>query len=302
MSAAPVVVGFVGLGNMGRPMATHVAAAGFPLVCFDAAGTDERLPSGANAADDVAVVVAGADTVLLSLPDGAVVARVVDEIVAAPSRRVTTVIDLSTVGPAAAETAATRLAACGVMYVDGPVSGGTAGARARTISLMFGGPVEVLAAHRTLLDAFAGNVFHVGERAGQGQAMKLLNNVLSAAALAATSEALAFGVAQGLDPATMLAVLNVSTGRNSATVDKFPNRILTGTYDAGFHTALMAKDVTCSSRRRPAPAPPTWSPMRSARSGTRPTRPCPAATSPRSGSTSPRSDGALPPFRWPGCL
>ena len=73
--------------------------------------------------------------------------------------------------------------------------------------------------------------------------MKLLNNVLSATALAATSEALAFGVAQGLDLATMVDVLNVSTGRNSATVDKFPNRVLTGAYDAGFHTALMAKDV-----------------------------------------------------------
>ena len=123
------------------------------------------------------------------------------------------------------------------------MSGGVAGARAGTISLMFGGPAEVLEAHRSILDAFAGNVFHVGERAGQGQAMKLLNNFLSATALAATSEALAFGEANGLTLPVMLDVLNVSTGRNSATVDKFPNRVLTGTYDAGFHTALMAKDL-----------------------------------------------------------
>jgi 3-hydroxyisobutyrate dehydrogenase len=86
-------------------------------------------------------------------------------------------------------------------------------------------------------------VFHVGTRAGQGQAMKLLNNYLSATALAASSEAIAFGLAQGLDMSTMVDVLNVSTGRNSATADKFPNRVMTGTYDAGFHTALMAKDV-----------------------------------------------------------
>jgi 3-hydroxyisobutyrate dehydrogenase len=108
---------------------------------------------------------------------------------------------------------------------------------------MFGGPAAVLDAHRKILDSFAGNVFHVGEEAGQGQAMKLLNNFLSATALAATSEALAFGEAHGLSLPVMLDVLNVSTGRNSATVDKFPNRVLTGTYDAGFHTALMAKDL-----------------------------------------------------------
>ena len=102
------------------------------------------------------------------------------------------------------------------------MSGGAAGARAGTISLMFGGPAAVLEAHRAVFDAFAGNVFHVGEPRGQGQAMKLLNNFLSATALAATSEALAFGAAHGLDLATMIDVLNVSTGRNSATVDKFP--------------------------------------------------------------------------------
>ena len=101
----------------------------------------------------------------------------------------------------------------------------------------------MLDAHRPVLDAIAGNVFHVGTRAGQGQAMKLLNNFLSATALAATSEAIAFGVAEGLDMSVMLDVLNVSTGRNSATADKFPNRIMTGSYDAGFHTRLMAKDV-----------------------------------------------------------
>jgi 3-hydroxyisobutyrate dehydrogenase len=101
----------------------------------------------------------------------------------------------------------------------------------------------VFETHRALLESFAGNVFHVGERAGHGQAMKLLNNFLSATALAASSEALALGQAYGLDLETMLDVVNVSTGRNSATSDKFPNRVLTGTYDTGFFTHLMAKDV-----------------------------------------------------------
>ena len=237
------VVGFIGLGNMGQPMATNVAKGGFELVCFDAAGTQERLPDGATAAASLADVFARADTALLSVPDGAATRAIVDEIVAATDRRVTTVVDLSTVGPQVAGEVADRLAELGVTYADGPVSGGVAGARAATISMMFAGPAEVLEANRPVLQAISGNVFHVGTRAGQGQAMKLLNNYLSATALAATSEAIAFGVAEGLDMSVVLDVLNVSSGRNSASADKFPNRIVTGSYDAGFHTRLMAKDV-----------------------------------------------------------
>ncbi len=237
------VVGFVGLGNMGHPMATNVARAGFELVCFDAAGTHERLPVGAIAAADLADVFARADTVLLSVPDGAATRGIVGEIVGTEVRRVTTVVDLSTVGPQIAGEMSEQLCAIGITYTDGPVSGGVAGARAATISMMFAGPADALEANRAVLEAIAGNVFHVGTRAGQGQAMKLLNNYLSATALAATSEAIAFGVAEGLDMGVILDVLNVSTGRNSASADKFPNRVVTGTYDAGFHTRLMAKDV-----------------------------------------------------------
>ncbi len=239
----PHVLGFVGLGNMGRPMASRIADAGFALVCFDAAGTADRLPPGATEAKGLADLAAETDTVFVSVPDGNATLAVAHDLAAADPRRITTVIDLSTVGPEAAQEAAATLAAAGVTYVDGPVSGGVAGARGGTISLMFGGPDAVLADHRQILETFAGNVFHVGGRAGQGQAMKLLNNFLSATALAATSEAMAFGESHGLDMGTMVDVLNVSSGRNSATVDKFPNRVMTGSYDAGFSTALMAKDM-----------------------------------------------------------
>jgi 3-hydroxyisobutyrate dehydrogenase len=236
-------VGFIGLGKMGGPMAANVALAFEGLVCFDAAGTESRLPAGGVAAASVADVASRCSTVLVSVPDGAAILAVVKEIAAASSRAVDTVIDLSTIGPAAAVDAADVLSSAGITYCDGPVSGGAAGARARTISLMFSGPSAVLDAQRSLLDSFTGNVFHVGELPGQGQAMKLANNYLSATALAATSEAIAFGLAHGLEMKTMIDVLNVSTGRNSATVDKFPNRVLTGTYDAGFSTAHMTKDV-----------------------------------------------------------
>ncbi len=234
----PAALGFVGLGHMGAPMAANLGAAGFDVMCFDVAGTAERLPPGTHAAADLDDLAARTDTVLLSLPDGAAVLSVADAVAAAAPRRVTTVIDLSTVGPVAAAEAAAMLAPAGVTYVDGPVSGGVAGARAASLALMFAGPAPILDAHRAVLDAVAGNIFHVGMTAGLGQAMKLVNNFLSAVALAATSEALAFGQAQGLDLPVMLDVLNASTGRNSATADKFPNRVLTGSYDAGFHTAL----------------------------------------------------------------
>jgi hypothetical protein len=95
---------------------------------------------------------------------------------------------------------------------------------------------------RPLLEAF-GRVFHVGERPGLGQLMKLANNFLSATAIVATAEAVVLGVKGGLDPATMLAVINASTGRNTASEDKFPRQVLTGNYAAGFTTALLTKDL-----------------------------------------------------------
>jgi 3-hydroxyisobutyrate dehydrogenase len=237
------VLGFVGLGNIGAPMAARLARAGYELWCFDAAGCDDRLPAGATAAHSAGDVATRADSALLSLPDGRATLQVAEAVCAASDRRVTTVIDLSTVGPAAAREAAALLDRVGVAYVDGPVSGGVEGARRGTLSLMFAGPAAVLDAHRGVFETFAGNIFHVGNDPGQGQAMKMLNNFLSATALAATSEALTFGQAHGLDLVVMLDVLNASTGRNSATTDKFPSRILTGSYDAGFQTALMAKDL-----------------------------------------------------------
>jgi len=109
--------------------------------------------------------------------------------------------------------------------------------------VIWGGPEAVLQANRKVIDSMSGNVFHVGDNAGQGQAMKLLNNFLSATAMAATSEAILFGESQGLDMKIMLDVLNVSTGQNTATSDKFKNRVLPGTFDAGFRTRLMRKDV-----------------------------------------------------------
>lgn len=237
------VLGFVGLGNMGGPMAANVAKIVSGTLGYDQAGTAERAAPGMGVCQSVAELARRADIAFLSLPDGKVVARVVEEIAASPSRKTSLVVDLSTIGIDAARASATALARHGIRYVDAPVSGGVTGAKRGTIAVMAAGTAEDVARARPAFEAMAKNIFHVGTKPGQGQAMKLLNNFLSATAMAATSEAVIFGEANGLDMKTMLDVLNVSTGQNTATSDKFVNRILTGTFDAGFAARLMHKDV-----------------------------------------------------------
>ena len=236
-------LGFIGLGNMGGPMTANLAAAGFGLSVHDKAGSRDRAPEGAATAASAAAVAMAAGTVCLSLPDGDICRAVAREIAATPGRATTAVVDFSTIGVAAAREIAGDLAEAGISYADAPVSGGKAGAVAGSLTVMWAGPADLLQVFHAALDAVAKNVFHVGAAPGQGQAMKLLNNFLSGTALAATSEAVAYGATQDLDPRTVIDVLNASTGRNTATSDKFPNRILSGTFDSGFQTALMAKDL-----------------------------------------------------------
>jgi 3-hydroxyisobutyrate dehydrogenase-like beta-hydroxyacid dehydrogenase len=234
-------IGWIGVGSMGHRMSRHLVAAGYPLVVADAAST-ERAPPGVKIASSNAEVAALADTVILSLPDGAVSVAVAREIAGAPGRKVKTVIDTSTIGIAAAKSAAEILAAAGIEFVDAPVSGGTAGADKATLAVMLACPAETYERVKPLM-ARMGKPFYVGPKPGQGQAVKLLNNFLSATALAATSEAIAFGVSQDIPMATILEIVNASTGRNSATDDKFPRRIMHGRYDAGFTAQLQLKDI-----------------------------------------------------------
>jgi 3-hydroxyisobutyrate dehydrogenase-like beta-hydroxyacid dehydrogenase len=234
-------IGWIGVGSMGHRMSRHLAKAGYPLVVADAAST-ERAPPGAVIAKSNAEAVSRADTIILSLPDGAASEAVAREIAGGEPRRAKTVIDTSTIGIGAAEAVDRLLREADIGFIDAPVSGGTAGADKATIAIM-------VACARDAYDRFApllslmGKPFHVGPRPGQGQAVKILNNFLSATALAATSEAIAFGTKQGIEMKTILDIVNASSGRNSATDDKFPNRILHGRYDAGFTAKLQLKDI-----------------------------------------------------------
>jgi 3-hydroxyisobutyrate dehydrogenase-like beta-hydroxyacid dehydrogenase len=235
-------VGFIGLGNMGGALAANLVAAGHQVVANDAAGV-ARKPDGAAWAPSVSEVAQLSATIVLSLPDGTISERVAAEISAAAECTTRHVIDTSTVGVGAARTIAALLAKVGVDYVDAPVSGGVAGARARTLAVMYAGSDSACAAVEPVLRGLSDRRYRVGTEPGMAQAVKLANNFLSATALAATSEAVAFGEAVGLDIPTMLEVLAGSSGQNAAITDKFPNHVVTGRYASGFANSLMAKDV-----------------------------------------------------------
>ncbi|MCC7549673.1 MAG: NAD(P)-dependent oxidoreductase [Burkholderiales bacterium] len=238
-------VGFIGVGRMGGPMTQRLLAAGCTVCAFDASAQAlaHARELGARAMGSPREVADAADTVFLSLPSPDIVQRVCTEAGGlAEGARVQRVVDFSTIGPRAARVAADALHARGISYIDAPVSGGLKGAREGTLAVMVACPADRYTAVEATLKIF-GKPFHVGESAGQAQVMKLANNLLAAAALVVSSEAMVMGAKAGLDPQTMLDVVNMSSGRNSATQDKFPRAILPGTFDFGFHTGLSYKDV-----------------------------------------------------------
>lgn len=237
-----MTTGLIGLGNMGSALAGTLVGAGLDLLTHDTAGPASS-PQGARFTDDLAEVARRAEVVVLSLPDGEVSAAVATAIAIAPDRATSVVIDTSTVGVAAARAIHAALAAHDVEYVDAPVSGGPAGARARTLAVMYAGTDAAVAAAATVLGALTDRSTRVGSEPGLGQVVKLANNFLAATALAAASEAVSFGVSQGLEMKTMLDVLNTASGRSAASEDKFVNHVLTGSYSSGFANTLMAKDL-----------------------------------------------------------
>jgi 3-hydroxyisobutyrate dehydrogenase-like beta-hydroxyacid dehydrogenase len=237
----PKTIGFIGLGQMGEPMAAFIAKGPTPMICFDM--VSGLAPAGSTEMDSLEAVIAGADTIFTSLPDGKIVNAVAAQIAAVPDVAGKVLIEMSTIGPAAAKQAAATLTAVGMTYVDAPVSGGRQGALKAAITLIWSGSEDEFTRHRPIIDLFCANAFHVGPEPGQGQAVKLLNNFLSATAMAASSEAVLFGLSHGVEMKTIIDVVKVSTGNNTAIADKFPNRVLPGTFDAGFFAELLNKDV-----------------------------------------------------------
>ncbi len=235
-------VGFIGLGHMGGALATNLVVSGHDVVAYDLSGPG-GCPEGARFVHDVAQVAGEARVVVLSLPDGSVSELVARQILDAADRRTTHVVDTSTVGVSPARSIDALLADAGLSYIDSPVSGGVAGARARTLTVMYAGSDAACAVVDPVLAGLSDRRRRVGDHPGMAQALKLANNFLSATALVATSEAVAFGLSVGLDMATMLEVLNASSGQSAATTDKFPNHVHSGRYASGFANSLMTKDI-----------------------------------------------------------
>ena len=241
--AKETVLGFVGLGSMGSAMAPRLVEAGHAVVAFDMSGAavEAFAAAGGEGASSLEEVGRRADIVFLSLPTP----QVVHDVALGPAlarARARVVVDLSTTGPRMSEAVAKGLAEHGVAFLDSPVSGGRAGALAGRLAIM-AACAEALRPEVEPLLAVFGKVFFVGETAGQAQTMKLINNMMSVVALAATSEGMALGAKAGLDAQTMIDVLNASSGVNSATKDKFPRAVLPRTFDFGFATGLSMKDV-----------------------------------------------------------
>lgn len=236
-------IGFIGLGEMGTPMAEHLTN-GHDVRAFDIDPTavDQLEDAGAAPMASAAAAVDRADVVFLSLPTPETVEQVVDE-TANSFRPGAVLIDLSTSTPSTTERIAETVADRDVDVLGAPVSGGPSGAKTGTLSVMVGGDGSVFEACRPLFDAFAADVLHVGEQPGHGHAVKLLNNYLSFTGFLAASEAVALGRIAGLDAERLLEAVNASSGRNSATEDKFPEYVLPESYNMGFPLELMEKDI-----------------------------------------------------------
>ena len=238
-------IGFIGLGKMGFPMARRLIEARHQLVVFDQRTQimDKLVALGAQAASSPKDVADRAETVMASLPSlqaSLDVATGKDGVI--EGKCVRRFVDLSTVGSHMAVRIHDLLAKRNIVQLDSPVSGGVGGAEKGTLAVMVSGPRADFEAVKGALDAI-GKVFFIGEKPGSAQTMKLANNLLSATAVVATSEAVVMGVKAGLDAAVMIDVINAGSGMNTASRDKFPRSILPRTFDFGFATGLMVKDV-----------------------------------------------------------
>lgn len=248
-------IAFIGLGNMGGPMALNLLKAGHALAVYDlsAAALDTLAGAGAQAAPSARAAAEGADIVISMLP----ASRHVEQLylgggetpgILGSLRAGALVIDCSTIAAQSAKAVATAARAAGLDILDAPVSGGTAGARAGTLTFMVGGPADVLERARPVLLAMGRNIFHAGEH-GAGQTAKVCNNMLLGIQMAGTAEALALGMANGLDPLVLSDIMAKSSGRNWVLEQYNPvpgvmdNVPASRGYSGGFGVDLMLKDL-----------------------------------------------------------
>ncbi|MCS6892888.1 MAG: NAD(P)-dependent oxidoreductase [Rhodovarius sp.] len=238
-------IGFIGIGRMGWPMAANLLARGFDVAVADrdtARVARFAAELGGRAAADAAEAARGAQAVITMLPTSREVAEVARAIRPVLTRGAL-LIDMTSGQPGATRAIAAELAQAGIEMVDCPVSGGVARARTAELAIMAGGDPAVLDRAEPILRAMGSSIHRCGP-IGAGQAMKALNNLVSAGGFLIGIEALLIGQRFGLDPEVMVDVLNASTGMNNSTQKKFKQFVLSRSFDSGFSLALMAKDLS----------------------------------------------------------
>jgi 3-hydroxyisobutyrate dehydrogenase-like beta-hydroxyacid dehydrogenase len=236
-------IAFIGCGAMGAPMAERLLDGGCALRVFDVnkAAMQPLVERGAVAAQSPRDAAAGADTAFACLPSPEVSCDVAGQVAGCEGLRV--YVETSTIGSGTVKAIAKELGQARIAVLDAPVSGGPRGARAGTLSTMVAGDRATFERTRPLFEAIARNVFYIGAEPGLGQITKLANNMISAAGMASAFEAAAMAVKAGVDARTLIDTINASTGRNTATTDKFPTSVLTRTFDYGGKLATMYKDI-----------------------------------------------------------
>jgi 3-hydroxyisobutyrate dehydrogenase-like beta-hydroxyacid dehydrogenase len=251
-------LGFLGLGQMGAAIAERLEASDVRLHVYDPnpVALAPFVLRGAVDEASAAAVATAAPIVFACLPNGATSELVAAEIASSSTLRV--YVEMSTIGSATIARIAQMLGKRGIALVDCPISGGPKGARAGTLSVIAAGPGAALDQIRPWLQQIGKNLFEVGEHPGQAQLMKLVNNLINAANMATAFEALVLGAKGGLDPDLMVSVINASTGRNSATLDKVPQAVLPGTFDYGAKLSTMVKDIVLGLKEAEMLGVPMW--------------------------------------------
>ncbi|UXS03799.1 NAD(P)-dependent oxidoreductase [Agrobacterium tumefaciens] len=246
-----VTVGVIGLGSMGLGMAQTLASKGFLTLGFDLSAERRNLASKSNIEplDTIAAAFEASDFLVFSLPTAKDVADVVNQHVDILEKRKSAhviIIDTSTSEPDVSRELADRLVTLGHGFLDAPVSGGPAGAASGKLTMMLGGSEEDVAFARPVIEALAAKALHVGA-SGAGNVAKLVNNLLAAAHMVTTSEALKLALAGGIDPEAALRVLNAASGRSMISEVHFPTWVMSDRFDSGFSMGLMRKDVRLAS-------------------------------------------------------
>lgn len=245
-------IAFIGLGNMGGPMAANLLKAGHQVAVFDLfpKAVDTLVSQGATTADNVSACVKNADFIISMLPAGKHVQNLYlgEDGLINHIKTGALVIDSSTIDKATVVTVSTELAGKGINFVDAPVSGGVGGAQAGTLSFMVGGRDTDFSTAKPILENMGKNIFHAGKH-GAGQVAKVCNNMLLAVLMSGTAEALQLGMDNGLDPKVLSEIMLQSSGRNwtlevynpcPGVMDNVPS---SNDYNGGFMTDLMAKDL-----------------------------------------------------------